>query len=210
MADENNPKIIDVTKPGQSAPDASARPIIVSHRPIVKDPMVSAGGKTDPDTSSAIELVEGPSTIHAGNNIEPSAELKAQTEAQAKTKNPPVTTDKPKSDSAVKSEDSKKEDEAPKSSDAAAVETVAGETQTKKETEKLEAEEKAKQEALEKLIESKQYFVPIGQAKKASSSRVAVVLLIVIILAAVGFDLAVDAGLIKTDLFVPPIDLIKN
>lgn len=40
-------KTMDVAKPGNVAADASARPVIVTHRPMVKDPMV----KSDDDVS---------------------------------------------------------------------------------------------------------------------------------------------------------------
>lgn len=37
---KNAKKIFDVTKPGQSSPDASSKPVIIGHKPLVEDPMV--------------------------------------------------------------------------------------------------------------------------------------------------------------------------
>src|SRR5882757_2872268 len=34
------PKVFDVAKPGKSAPSASSKPIIVTNRPVLKDPMM--------------------------------------------------------------------------------------------------------------------------------------------------------------------------
>jgi hypothetical protein len=43
-------RVIDVTQPGQSEPSASARPIIVSNRPVLqKDPMVVSDGPVERD-----------------------------------------------------------------------------------------------------------------------------------------------------------------
>ena len=43
MAEDAKP---DITKPGKTAPDATGRPVIVGHKPVLQqDPMVS--GETD-------------------------------------------------------------------------------------------------------------------------------------------------------------------
>ncbi|HKR81402.1 MAG TPA: hypothetical protein VJR27_00170 [Candidatus Saccharimonadales bacterium] len=42
------PKVFDVSKPGGSAPTSSARPLIVTHRPMVQDPMVTKLPVDDP------------------------------------------------------------------------------------------------------------------------------------------------------------------
>lgn len=34
------PKIADITKPGKSAPSSTGRPMIITHRPVLKDPMM--------------------------------------------------------------------------------------------------------------------------------------------------------------------------
>lgn len=50
-------KTFDVSKPGKSSPEATARPIIVSNRSIVKDPTLTQGdrGTIDPEVSSVAE-----------------------------------------------------------------------------------------------------------------------------------------------------------
>lgn len=55
-SDTNDKKtIMDVSHPGKSEPDASSRPIIVSRKPIVQDPMVRKGEKDD--------MIPGPPVI---------------------------------------------------------------------------------------------------------------------------------------------------
>lgn len=54
-------KIFDVAKPGKSAPTASGKPIIITNRPILKDPMVV--DKSGQDTATATPLAPSkPST----------------------------------------------------------------------------------------------------------------------------------------------------
>jgi len=40
MTAKSAPKVFDISKPGKSAPSSSSKPIIVSNRPILKDPMM--------------------------------------------------------------------------------------------------------------------------------------------------------------------------
>lgn len=44
-------KIVDVAHPGKSAPSATSKPVIVSNRPLIKDPMVNAN-ETAPEAKS--------------------------------------------------------------------------------------------------------------------------------------------------------------
>src|SRR5688500_10351004 len=38
---KKQPQVMDVSKPGKTAPSASSRPIIVGHKPVVQDSMVN-------------------------------------------------------------------------------------------------------------------------------------------------------------------------
>ena len=73
-------KVFDITKPGKSAPNASSRPIIVTNRPVLKDPMVTSTVRSVPiqDTSSSEETpkatkvtISPVSTVAPGTVIEP-------------------------------------------------------------------------------------------------------------------------------------------
>lgn len=56
----NADKVMDVNSPGKAAPSASSRPVIVSHKPMVEDPMVS---KKSSDAPSAPPLAGKGKTI---------------------------------------------------------------------------------------------------------------------------------------------------
>jgi type IV secretory pathway VirB10-like protein len=94
------------------------------------------------------------------------------------------------------------------STDSAIVDAVAGQAADKKKS-KDDAEAKAKAETLQKLVASKQYFVPIHETAASKSLRYGLYsLLAIIIVGIIAGDLLIDAGLIKTSI-KPPIDLIK-
>ena len=45
-------RIIDISSPGETTPDTSSRPVVVSHKPSVQDPMVSAPVETKVDAAA--------------------------------------------------------------------------------------------------------------------------------------------------------------
>lgn len=51
-------RIIDISSPGKTAPNTSSRPILISHKPSVLDPMVSApvANKTDNQSGESISV----------------------------------------------------------------------------------------------------------------------------------------------------------
>lgn len=70
-------KVFDVAKPGKTAPDASARPIIVTHRPMVQDPMMSDAEKSskEPEETKTTTPAEAtappvaPATVSRGGKV---------------------------------------------------------------------------------------------------------------------------------------------
>jgi len=52
----NANKTMDVSKPGATAPSTTSRPVIITHRPIVKDPMVTATNSNDSADKSDSKL----------------------------------------------------------------------------------------------------------------------------------------------------------
>ena len=74
----------------------------------------------------------------------------------------------------------------------------------------LTEEELARKKNIEKLGEEKKYFLPIAHTKKRRSTRqFLLTFAVVLIVGLVAIYLAVDAGLIKTNVNLP-FDLIKN
>lgn len=191
MGSKNDQKTMDVTQPGDTAPDTTARPVIVTHRPMVQDPMMKAEEKTEENPTP-----EPPKKAEPVHNkvIQPLNE-----ESTKENKEPEVI-----SEAAP--------EQKPETSESATVDAVvsgAGSTNKKKKDEQS-SEEKAKQETLQKLTADKTYFVPIGQGRhRRNSHRAWTALTLLIVTVIVGAYLAVDAGIIQTSVTLP-VDVIKN
>lgn len=220
MPDKANPedkKTMDVSKPGKSAPDSSARPVIISHRPMVQDPMVKA------DVPSAVEPAvpeEEKPVTHGAKIIQPiSITTTPETPVKAKESvvdQPVVEEQKPTEGSEVPKEEEKPAptesvtDES--ESSEAIVDAVAGQADivSKKKQNELTEAEKAKKEALQKLITDKKYFLPVGQQQHRKNKRTAILgVLLIILLALGGAYVLIDAGFVKVP-FSLPINLINN
>ncbi len=172
-------KTMDVAKPGKSAPDASSRPVIVSHRPEVKDPMVKTDASIEETTPTETTVAHGSKVIQPlAHDDEPTETTETPEEKEAKE-------------------------------EAAVVDAVAGQADLgKKNTQaKIDADEQEKLEVLNKLITEKKYFVPIGQvAHRRNQRALLVVVLLIVVLA--GLYAAVDAELLDIGVDLP-FDLIK-
>lgn len=181
-------KTMDVSKPGNSAPDTSARPVIVTHKPTVQDPMV----KTEQPAEEEPKAAEETTQVH-NKVIQP---LTEQPSKDAKDEEKP------------KAEKSSAEKEADK--EAAVVDAVAEQADLgpKNKNAGPSEEEKKKQEALAKMITDKKYFVPIGQVAHRRNQRTLVVALILLI-ALAGAYLAIDAELLNLNIDLP-FELIKT
>ena len=91
-------------------------------------------------------------------------------------------------------QDDNEKDESEKIPDAAAVDTLAQAANDKKEDQKEAEEVVARVLELEKIIESKQYFVPVGEAKRRrSNQRTLGVVILLLVLAIAGINFAIDA-----------------
>lgn len=194
---------MDVAKPGESAPDISARPVLVTHRPIVQDPMVKDEKTSDDPADAKLDTL-----AHSQKVIQPvSAEVaEAQTEKPAE---PAAETSAEPEKSAQESSPPENAEAATASSETAVVEAVADQaTEDKKKENKLSDEEKAKQAAVQKLVDEKKYFVPIGQVGRRRNRRVLVAAAVVLVLLA-GAYLAVDADVVDVNINLP-VNLIKN
>lgn len=237
--DKDEKKFMDVAKPGKSQPDATSRPVIVGHRPMVHDPMVSdlSGAKNDkPEeekklVSSAGIKILPLSESEAAEKVEPAKEPEsepeptapASEETQAEPDKPaetakvpePAAEEKPAEklaapEPAPEEVAEAKPAETPKPApetavaDNAVVNAVASQAGAKKKPVEGEVteEDKAKQEAIQKLIESKKYNVKVGEVKRRRSRHGAVAL-IVLLLALIGVYLALDARLIESNLELP-------
>jgi hypothetical protein len=190
-------QVFDVAKPGKTAPDTSTRPIIVGHRPQVKDPMVN------PEAEATTE--KEPELVHVNKVIAP-LETEAKPDPAPETTTPKAT--EPSEKPAVSEAETAPpaETEPTNNVNAAAVNALADQALATKKT-GLSDEEIARQQALIRMTEEKKYHVKIGQARRRRSNAL-LVLLILLALAAAGAAMAIDAGLIKSDTISLPFDFL--
>lgn len=216
VANASKEKVFDIASPGKSMPSASARPVIVTHKPNVSDPMVSPANQKpkeeeSPETPSAGEGAEMVMSAPKKNRIEPlhtdikpdSSEVSADEEEKEKETPPdnePTPTEVPTSDT---QRDASQPDEDEASEEIA---DVASEVTTKKQAQseaaKQEAEATKRQAEIESLINNKQFFVPINAVQKRRSKKLVVFLFIVVVFL-VGILIAWDAEIIDLGMKAP-------
>lgn len=194
-ANKNEKQVMDISKPGKAAPPATAKPVIVGHKPMVQDPMVAV--ETDPEAE--ITLTEETSAAAAPSVpkkiIAPLSNEQPQDDAPAQVQN-----EQEESSSATK------DSPEPQSEEAVIVDAVIDQVQGKKEALEPNDEERKKLEHIEKLIAEKKYFVPIGKVNGKSSHTVSVVTLLLLVVF-LGLIAAIDAELLDPG-FKLPVDIL--
>ena len=203
MADaKKDSKVFDVAKPGKAAADATSKPIIVTNRPLMADPMVvedSAEEKTESEPK-----LTAPS---AGKlKIEPLKHDDLATTGDEKVDGADAAT---KTDEKTQSISTETIDSIPEEAE------VTGRNQLKDagtDAEDLAARKAAEREAqLEKIAEAKTYYLPINQVEHRRNKRAAVLgLALVIVLGAAWADVALDAGLISLPGVKAPTHFFSN
>lgn len=227
------PKVFDVAKPGKTAADPTARPIIVGHGSMIKqDPMVvdtdgSESKASTPPSTEGVKIVpisdgsdddkkekvavEPPAEEEkTPEEAEPKAEEATEPPAEEpKSEEPEVPEEPPKEEPQSSAEEQPKqqaEENAPDAA-AAATDTLASKAATQKEDQKKLEEEAKKAEELNKLVESKKYYVKVHQGPAGHSY--ASWLFFILLFTSIGVVLAIDAGLLNVGIALP-FDLIKN
>lgn len=169
-------QIMDVSRPGTTAPSDTSKPVIVNNRPMLKDPIIA---KTSDQVSDVPEK-EAPSVGPEKGKI--TIEPPAKDPNQADDKDQEEVPEK-----AVETHDSMEDED---------------ENDPVKQTAEqanAEAEKIAKHEAeIDKLAESKQFFLPINSIEDRKTKRFILIgVVLSLVLAVVWIDIALDAGLIK-------------
>lgn len=199
------------------APSATHKVIQPLNSIEVKDASTEENIKIVPTTTENKEEPEAPIAQEEAKTEQPAAEQPAAEESAVKEEVPPADKPAPAAENEKTSEQTASADEPeskPLSSDAAGVDAVVGAAEAKKLAAK-EAEEQAKRDAaLQELIQSKKYFVPIGhetqQAKSGHRHHEWLMVFIIVLLAGlIAGYLLVDAGVVSTS-FELPVDLIKG
>ena len=174
--------VSDVTPADKVASATSARPIIVTNRPIMKDPMMVDADKKDPDDGLKAKPLKPV--------LKPDLPEPEKTEAETPEPEPKETPDDP---------------EQPAEGDKPAKPTPA-------ETEEADAAKRAEHDkAVQKLVDDKQFFLPINAVEKRRSRRFVLLgVLLSLVLAIAWVDVALDAGLIQIGNVKPVTHFFSN
>jgi len=204
-------RISDVAKPGKTAPSASSKPIIVTNRPVLRDPMTvenTSGDKASSTTLPLSHLKIAPLSDEAKSQLtDDKAAADTKTEKAADNAEPapepasadPETDSKPEPEAATESApaETATTDEPDKESDLTTDDepTKPVPSNQKAEADQAAADQRAKE--LEDLVESRKFYLPINQVEKRRAKRYAWAGILLIILLAVAWaDIAADAGII--------------
>ncbi len=193
----------DVAKPGDTRPLATSRPIITGHNTKnLEDPMMAKPVTINVETSSPDEP---PATATAVS----SATLSSASRIKVL---PLPEQEPPREESPAKPDEPEQKAPQPVVSETAIVDAVVGQanlTNHDKADQKAAQEAADRQEALEQAIANKKYFVHIAEPKSARNlERLLIALLLILLLALIGFNFALDANLIQTNI-QPVTNLIK-
>lgn len=208
--------INDVAQPGTSLPSDTSKAII-THRPIMKDPMVvednesadPLAGKSEetalqPKRETKIQPLSDEPAEPAADDTEKDDPKAANDEDDTKADTKTETDDKVEAEKAEKTEKAEPgEAGEPDAADADVDESAdepkdAKGRKSKKPVEDAEAAAHAEEDArLQKLVDSKKYFLPINAVEQRRNARTATAgILLALILIVLWVDIALDAGLI--------------
>lgn len=225
---KSGPKTMDVSHPGRSMPNATSRPTIVGHRAVLQDPMVVAS-KDGKESLPVASMTGRKLTPPSEEPKEPVADEKDEATAEPaegevtitdsiddkpkKDQEPTEDTEEPKQpveEEAKPEEDAPEPAKAPEQEDKEPSDAPATKLDEQKLVDKKLQEDQAKQEAIEKLVTDKTYYVPIGQKKHRRTKRSTVIwVILALLLAALLADLLIDSGMIKTSI-KPPLSIFKT
>jgi hypothetical protein len=198
-------KIVDIQPPKDVAAEASGRPLVVTNRPVLTDPMVKSDADAGSDVA-AVPMARTGKTIKPLDSVEDTSEKETSLASEPGSpsgapKTEPAAAEAPSESEVAPSaetpaptdiEDTK--GDGPDLTRDAEAEATAAET-------KAEEARLAREEELEGLIASGKYFVPINAAARKRTRIYVVLFLVCAVLAAVVLlDLALDMGVIKSSL----------
>jgi hypothetical protein len=208
MADDE-PKSMDISKPGNKAPNKTSRPLISTHK-MVQDPMVkddkteSAGLDSDGEPiKKQVPLASTGKVIAPLNPDEVKEEDKTADASQENTE-PEESTEEDK-----KTEPPEANPDAEAKEEAAIVDAVVDQaTEDKhKDPGNQDVEDLEKKKLTDKMIEEKKYFLPIGEVTRRKQNKRALFVLIPLLVLVVLYMLA-DAGIVSAP-FELPVEFIR-
>lgn len=197
--------IFDVAHPGESAPSGNSKSVIISNRPLLKDPMMAS---TTVDNSAADaaanDNTDQPALAETANKSEPT--LAEPTKATAADEPAKPAIGPTNTVQATDEADNKPTEEPANADDAKAKQSKAAEQA------KAEDDEATKhQAATAKLADTKQYYLPINTVEKRRSQRFVILgILLSLLLIVAWADIALDAGLIHIGSLKSPTHFFSN
>lgn len=202
--------ISDVSHPDKTAPSLTSRPLIRRSGPVLQDPMIAGASdeKKSEETAPEQKLAQTAHVkVHPLTDSSPVLSNKPSDDKPVEEAEPEKTdvNDKPTTDE-TKPEEKTPEKETTQSGDAQGAQ--------KSDAPDLEAEESKRAEhdaAIQKLVDGKQYYLPINSVEKRKSKRfVAVGILLSLLLAVAWADVALDAGLVHIANVKPVTHFFSN
>ena len=190
MADDKRPPrtVFDVTKPGKGGLPASSttRPVIITNRPVIKDPMVNEQTPESAVTATPSNKKLTITPIH--DDVAPKAE-------SAEEPMPNITVD----DKPVEvTPETTVADVAPEGSQPVAIPAEGEEREAENELARKRAAR------LQKMIDEEEYFLPIKTEEERRSRKVAIIgIALIVVLAAAWYNTALDAGLLPNSYDLP-------
>lgn len=201
MATKSPIKIMDVKNPAKTAPETSARPLLVTNRPVIShDPMMSPASEAVP-TDTAKPAPE--SVVHGGKTITPISDTVTESVEVAENKpaDPEPETTENSALEPIQTEPTQPEAPIFKSVGQGIRDAEA--EQNEQEAAALEAENTRSQE-LERLIADGTYAVSINAHRKRGKLFYAIVSLIIcVIVLVVVLDVLLDMGSLSLSVHIP-------
>lgn len=220
-AKEPNKQVMDVSHPGKTAPPLTSKPVIVTNRTILKDPMVVDTSEEDDKKAEDAPKTPAAKAPVASDieSVEPKEkEVAAKPEHVVQPIAEPVVEDKPADDKPI--EEPKKAEPTPEpakptepapSNQESDDDSDNGAVITDAQIEAEAAAEVARDAQVQKLIDSKKYYVPVNAVEKRRTKRViALGIVLSIVLALAWVDIALDAGLIDLGSVTPVTHFFSN
>lgn len=167
--------IADIEHPGTTAASPTSKPVIVTNRPIIKDPMVVEDVADEQPKLTAKKTSTKPKLQPLTTSVE------SEDSKESTTQEKPVVDAVP---APAESKSSKK---------------------TPEESEELDRKRKEERAAnLQKIANAKTYYLPINSVEKRKTKRFVVLgILLSILLIMIWVDIALDAELIRIDGITP-------
>lgn len=221
-SDSAKDKTMDVSKPGERQSSTTSRPIIVTNRSVIKDPMVNAKASSaqlpkeevESDTKVKRELnIKPPTNMDNAEEkndektaVEPADDNKSVTDGKTEAPAAETPKEKPSLVAAVGATEAPAPEE-PVEPEAAPVEEPVKDDDKQQNIEEQKAREEQERvehenERTRKLVEQKTYFLPIGEVTRRLHNRNAFIALGVILLFVAAF-LLVDGKIINLGFDLP-------